>query len=407
MKKRSFHIFIRCTVLWSFTLLLLSACNGFHGDFFDRYLLSSEASSNFIRSIRPYRGDVESHYSLACYFQQRKKHNLALEEFRTAVDIDPTYVKAFNGMGVSYDSLGDYARAIESYKAALQVNRNLDYVLNNLGYAYFLQGNLDQAIESFKKAIALNQNNARYHNNLGLAYGEKEQYDLALSEFKLAGDDAVAHHNIGKIFYRKGLYDDAAIQFSRVSAMNPTCVNEDRYLNAADALGGIFAEPDKNRETEIDAKKTAASLKESVEFSTSVAPTRHADTFGSNEIRQLETKTILEAGVEQDLKPLSKRVVVEVSNGNGVNRMARNVGTYLNSEDFQFMYLSNADHFNYPQTTIYYISGHLQAARKAAQKLPGRQKMVMVPCLGKGGHAAIKVLIGKDLIPHLSLFKRT
>ena len=55
--------------------------------------------------------------------------------------------------------------------------------------------------------------------------------------------------------------------------------------------------------------------------------------------------------------------------------MASKVGNYLNSKDFKFMYLSNADHFNHPETTIYYRRGHLHEARKAEQKLPGRQKM--------------------------------
>ncbi|TET83002.1 MAG: tetratricopeptide repeat protein, partial [Desulfobacteraceae bacterium] len=40
---------------------------------------------------------------MACYFQESKKYSLAVEEFNKVIRIDPTHVKAYNGLGVSYD----------------------------------------------------------------------------------------------------------------------------------------------------------------------------------------------------------------------------------------------------------------------------------------------------------------
>ncbi len=53
---------------------------------------------------------------------------------------------------------------------------------------------------------------------------------------------------------------------------------------------------------------------------------------------------------------------IEISNGNGVRHMARNVGIYLNPEGFRATRLTNADHFNYPETKIYYRKGFRQDA---------------------------------------------
>ena len=54
------------------------------------------------------------------------------------MEIDPSLTKAYNAIGVSYDSLGEFSRAIEAYNAALKVDPKLDYVNNNLGFAYLL-----------------------------------------------------------------------------------------------------------------------------------------------------------------------------------------------------------------------------------------------------------------------------
>lgn len=473
MNSKKIHICIHFVVLTCAVILVVSACSRFQGNDWNRSKLSSETSSKFFQDVRPYQGDVESLYLMACYFQERKKHKLALAEFSRAVQIDPTHVKAHNGMGVSHDSLGDHARAIECYKAALHVNPKLDYVLNNLGYAYLLQGEFDLAIDNFQQAIALNKRNSRYHNNLGLAYGRNEMYDQAFAEFELAGDKAKAHHNMARIFYGNGRYHDAAVHFSKASTINHSSRDADRGLAAADSLAKIFSVPEtdvdekkepepniikptdnnsyrvlhtaqcgsfKNHEnaqekktglmekgdegsiqekgdnehryavnggvfeTGVGAKESAEEIMEPEVYHMSALWLKNSDKVDLEDRQPIKAKTLKKDGNDK-ANPVVNRVVIEVSNGNGVNRMARKVGNYLNSKDFKFMYLSNADHFNHPETIIYYRSGHLHEARKAEQKLPGRQKMKEVSQL-EWESAKVKVVIGKDLIPHMTLFQK-
>jgi hypothetical protein len=93
-----------------------------------------------------------------------------------------------------------------------------------------------------------------------------------------------------------------------------------------------------------------------------------------------------------------------VSNGNGVNRMARRVGNFLKGNGVILMYLSNASHFNHEETKIYYTRGYLREACQLAQKLVGRQSLEEIPTV-RGGKAEISILIGKDLVP-LALFQK-
>jgi len=67
--------------------------------------------------------------------------------------------------------------------------------------------------------------------------------------------------------------------------------------------------------------------------------------------------------------------------------------------------LTNAQHFQFTDTTIYYCSGHLQDAYQVAREMPGWNEMIRVANLERPS-IKLKVLIGKDLIIYSSLFGR-
>lgn len=196
--------------------------------------------SRFLSNVRPQQGNPDSHYLLACYYEERGRHKEAIEEFKKVLLIDPNYVRAYNGMGVSFDMLGDFSRAIEHYNYALKLNPTVDYVYNNLGYSYLLKGNIDEAIVALKKAIDLNDKDKRFHNNLGLAYGEKGEFHLALVEFKIGNDEATAHYDMAQIYFKKGLFDEARNHYGTALKLNPSLTIVRTGLRAADALVRIF-----------------------------------------------------------------------------------------------------------------------------------------------------------------------
>jgi hypothetical protein len=99
------------------------------------------------------------------------------------------------------------------------------------------------------------------------------------------------------------------------------------------------------------------------------------------------------------------RIKIEVSNGNGVRHMARQVGDYLKGKGFIPMYLSNAAHFNHDETSITYTSGYLRDAWRLSQELPGLQFLQEVAEI-RGGNAEISVIIGRDLAPYSDLFEQ-
>ncbi|HOD35435.1 MAG TPA: tetratricopeptide repeat protein [Syntrophales bacterium] len=357
--------------------LLLTGCASFHRtiDFFRSWgekesaqRLSEKDMHRFASEIRLHRGNPDSHYLLACYYQQRGRHVEAIKEFDKAVFIDPLHVKAHNGKGVSYDRLGQFQQAAEAYGAALKINPALDYVYNNLGYSFLLQENYDAAIGAFGKAVQLNGKSSRIRNNLGMAYAMKGEFHLALREFEQAGDRLAAHYLMARIHYDRGLFEKAKAQYAEALALNPEFTGARKGLEASEAMAGI------NR---------AAGARV-------VPDDARAVTTGENQKADaLKAPSIREAGIE-------------VSNGCGVNNAAREISGYLKDRGFNVVRLTNADHFNYVDGSIFCRKGYCDLAYELAMWFPGVQDIRETERLDRG-RVKIKILIGKNQSRYRSL----
>ncbi|HBH61374.1 MAG TPA: hypothetical protein DDX85_06490 [Nitrospiraceae bacterium] len=353
----------------------------------------------FVSSVRAPLGNPDAHYQLANYYQERNKHKDAIEEYKKVIRIDPANVKAYNGTGVSFDQLGYSYRAIDYYKKALELNSELDYVLNNLGYAYIRLGKYEQAIDALKKAAALDSRNARFHNNLGLAYAKKGEFDQALMEFKLAGDEARARFNIGRIYYEKGLYNEARVYFQEALDINPSFLVAKVWLNMADSIT-IASQSLMNKMEEGEKSDELRQVHESeknTEYISVIETKKSSSTIISNsENAKLQ---------ESDNQPAVsyEGIGIEISNGNGINRMARTIGNYLGEKGFSVVRLTNADNFAHKETIVYYRSEHFETAYELARQMPGHQNLEKVHKLDRSD-IDIKILIGRDIVRQNDLF---
>ncbi|MCJ7617960.1 MAG: LytR C-terminal domain-containing protein, partial [Desulfobacterales bacterium] len=96
---------------------------------------------------------------------------------------------------------------------------------------------------------------------------------------------------------------------------------------------------------------------------------------------------------------------LEISNGNGVKYAARKVGSYLREKGFRVSQLTDASHFNFSESKIYYSSGHFQDALQLAQTIPGFQKFKNIIQFNKmNNKIQVVVVLGKDLVPFIKRF---
>jgi len=392
--------------------------------------------NRFASAIRPWQGDSESLYRLAVHLQKQNLHLAAIDDFKRLLSIDPGFVKAYNGIGISCDCMGDYTSAIQAYQTALKINPDLAYIHNNLGYARLLSGDLNGAIETFREAIRLDTSNPKYHNNLAVAYAENRQLDPAFEEFRKSMDQQDAAHNLIRILYRKGWVAEADY-YSRFLSVEKTIQTnetvstvETNPLYASESHSPVPSYPALNPsggmaeksqpliaaiDTSLPVPVGSTSDQTTDNLSFTVADTPQKNVPAQTRTEYPDNPNCLNTAGQKPAPMLradskKKRIVVkdpgiEVSNGNGVNQMATRFGRYLKNKGFHVTAVTNANHFNHQHTMIYYCRGHLHDAYEVAKKIPGYQNMEKVDELGKPD-IHIRVLIGKDLIGFNQLFPK-
>lgn len=329
--------------------------------------LPESAVARFVAQVRPPLGNPEAHYLLGCYYQERGREAEAVAEFQKVLRIDPEYVRAYNGLGVSYDRLGDFPRAMAAYRKALELNPALDYVQNNLGYSYLLQGRTDLALATLQEAFRLNPGSERIFQNLKWAWAAKEREEEKAVLLSAAGTETIAPPRISR----------------------PPGENIPQ--------GAARAERPESPEGIGKSEAPVPAPAPGVERIKLPLPPPQAPSAAPEPLRT-ETQTAPPSPVRSELR-------IEVSNGNGVNRMARRIGERLREQGLKVVRLTNADHFHYRETKIIYGRGYYPEAEHVARQLGGVRRFVERPKL-EWPQIQVRVLLGRDLASGRDLRKK-
>ena len=83
--------------------------------------------------------------------KQPDAHQRAVENFKKAIDLDPKYASAYNGLGAALRMAGDLDAAIDCWKKAVELKPDFSFPLYNLGLAYLAKGDKAQALNYFRQ----------------------------------------------------------------------------------------------------------------------------------------------------------------------------------------------------------------------------------------------------------------
>jgi len=154
------------------------------------------------------------------------KHDLALEEFKHALTLDPRNAPALAGMARAYESAGRVSDAETAFRKAADLQPNDWDGLNNLAMFLGRQGKYDQAIAEYKAALQLAPDNAQVLFNLGGTYidsGDSKVFPEAEASLRRSlaiNPSYPAYANLGALYDREGKYQDAAEQTRKALDMN-------------------------------------------------------------------------------------------------------------------------------------------------------------------------------------------
>ncbi len=148
----------------------------------------------------------------------------ALDQYRKAMELDPSLTEAHTRAGYVLYMLGRYDEAVELLGSTEA--KDDPGVMHILGINLFKLGRYQQAIPLLRKAVTSNPD--KYYTAaflLGKFFYKKKIYEDARDFFKIyikySPDDHEVHGVLGIIYLKLGQYDAALKEFRRVMDLKP------------------------------------------------------------------------------------------------------------------------------------------------------------------------------------------
>jgi len=132
---------------------------------------------------------------LAVLQKKQQEYQQAVKSFSAALAIQKT-VDSFQGRGLCYAYLGDYANAEADFAQAVELNKTNAGLLQHLATARYQQKKYAAALQAFQQAVSMDENNADLHEGVADCYMHLRQYENAFAAFdqavQLAPQDGAA-----------------------------------------------------------------------------------------------------------------------------------------------------------------------------------------------------------------------
>lgn len=187
-------------------------------------------------------GDFAVHFNLGVTCLRRRQPEAAIRALTVALELDAFSPSAYYQRGNARDDMGDGPGALEDYATAiglqpdfLQAHYNRGVVLNHLG-------RYREAVAAFDDVLALRPDISNAYLNRGVARDELGDTPGAIADYEYAlqhnPDNADARFNRARVRYRLGEYREAVADYTAAISLRPDDVEaiNNRGL-AYDALG--------------------------------------------------------------------------------------------------------------------------------------------------------------------------
>ncbi|MCX8094235.1 MAG: tetratricopeptide repeat protein, partial [Candidatus Goldbacteria bacterium] len=206
-----------------------------------------------VDDINPVKQDDENsaieHNNAGVYYYSKGMYQEAIEEFKKALSINPSYLQAQANLKAVNKQTGIYDRAILAYKKVLQMRSDDPEAFFNLGHALSYTGEYKEAITYLKKALELNPEHLLAQNLLGIIYKNIGDVDKAEEIFRNAlkkyPNFAELNNNLGETLYKKGLYEEAENYLKQAIKLNR------EYAIAYYNLSFVYGELGRDEEANI------------------------------------------------------------------------------------------------------------------------------------------------------------
>lgn len=165
-------------------------------------------------------------YNSALKLAQDGKNKAAIDKLNEAVKAHPTFMLAFNELGVQYQKIGELGKADEALESALKISPSSFAPLVNHGIVLVRLKKYAEAETDLRAALKENDKSAIAHFYLGRALAYLGQFDDAEKELNAAitlGGEQMkeAHRYLGAIYHARGDNERAIVQLETYLRVAP------------------------------------------------------------------------------------------------------------------------------------------------------------------------------------------
>ena len=158
-------------------------------------------------------------------YAAEKRDDEALDEFATAISLDPKQWRAAHNRGVSYAMMGKYEEALEDFNRAIGLNRNYANTWYNRGELRYEKGDYEGAADDYTQAIRLAPQDPAAYNSRGHAFYRLNRIPEAMRDYdravQLNPENGAILTNRGDAHAHQGNYAAAARDFREAIRVSP------------------------------------------------------------------------------------------------------------------------------------------------------------------------------------------
>ncbi len=158
----------------------------------------------------------------AGYFEQGKT-DIALDELKQVLAIDPGFADAYNLRGLVFMRLNDLRQAEDNFRRAISLNSRDANIHHNYGWLQCQMGRYEESFRSFEQALAnpLYADRAKSFMGLGLCQaraGRTADAERSLARaYEIDPGNPIAAYNLAGLLFRRGEFGRAQFYIRRLN----------------------------------------------------------------------------------------------------------------------------------------------------------------------------------------------
>jgi tetratricopeptide (TPR) repeat protein len=140
--------------------------------------------------VAAYPNDERAQFSLGGYYFGQQDFPQAIEHYKKATELSPTYSTAFNILGYAYRQNADYPNAEQAFKKYIELIPNDPNPYDSYAELLLKMGRFDEAIAQYQKALAIDANFINSHQGIAAALMYQGKAAEAAAELQKITDKA-------------------------------------------------------------------------------------------------------------------------------------------------------------------------------------------------------------------------